>query len=101
MDLRARRLKSVNKLIIAHLNKNSLRNNFEFLISLIKDNIYVLMISETKLDESFPTNQFVITLYNIFGIKSFSATFRLDPNDKSCSIILYNYRRYTIKASFN
>ena len=53
MDLEALRLKNVNKLIIAHLNINSLRNKFEFLISLIKDNIDVLMISETNLMKVF------------------------------------------------
>ena len=72
MDLKALRLKNFNKLITAHLNINSLRNKFEFLISLIKDNIDILMISETKLDQSFPTNQFMIN--------SFSIPFRLDPN---------------------
>ena len=72
MDLKARPLKNFNKLIIAHLNINSLQNKFEFLISLIKDNIDVLMISETKLDQSFPTNQFMIN--------GFSIPFRLDPN---------------------
>ena len=81
MYLKALRLKIVNKLTIAHLNTNSLRNKFEFLISLIKDNIDVLMISETKLDESFPTSQFMIN--------SFSAPFRLDRNDKGDGIILY------------
>ena len=60
MVLKALRLKNVNKLIIAHLNINSLRNKFEFPISLIKDNIDVFMISETKLDQSFPNNQFII-----------------------------------------
>ena len=39
------------------------------------------MISETKLDESFPTNQFMI--------KGFSALFSLDRNDKDCGIILF------------
>ena len=39
------------------------------------------MISETKLDESFPTNQFMIN--------SFSATFRLHRNDNGVGIILY------------
>ena len=58
MDLKALRLKNFNKLIIAHENINSLKNKFEFLISLIKDNIDILMISEIKLDSSFPTNQF-------------------------------------------
>ena len=70
MDLKALRLKNFNKLILAHLSINSLRNKFEFLISLIKDNIDILMISETKLDQSFPTNQFMIN--------GFSAPFRLD-----------------------
>ena len=70
MDLKALRLKNFNKLILAHLNINSLRNKFEFLISLIKDNTDILMISETKLDQSFPTNQFMIN--------GFSAPFRLD-----------------------
>ena len=72
MDLKARPLKNFNKLIIARLNINFLQNKFEFLISLIKDNIDVLMISETKLDQSFPTNQFMIN--------GFSIPFRLDPN---------------------
>ena len=81
MDLKALHLKNVNKLILAHLNINSLRNKFQFLISLIKDNIDVLMISETKLDGSFPTSQFMIN--------GFSAPFRLDRNYKSGGIILY------------
>ena len=81
MDLRALCLKNVNKLVIAHLNINSLRDKFEFLIFLTKDNIDVLMISETKLDQSFPTNQFIIN--------GFSAPFRLDRNDKGGGIILY------------
>ena len=80
MDLKALRLKNVNKLIIDHLYINSLRNKFEFLISLIKDNIGVLMISETKLDESFPTSKFMIS--------GFSAPLCLDRNDKGGGIIL-------------
>ena len=39
------------------------------------------MISETKLDQNFPTNQFMID--------RFSAPFRLDPNNKGGGIILY------------
>ena len=39
------------------------------------------MISETKLDQSFPTNQFMIN--------GFSIPFCLDRNDKDGSIILY------------
>ena len=66
---------------MAHLNMNSLRNKLEFPISLIKGNIDVLMISEAKLDESFPTSQFMIN--------GFSPSFRLDRNDEAGGIILY------------
>ena len=81
MDLKALRLNNANKLVIDYLNINYLRNKFEFLNSLIKDNIDILMISETKLDQSFPTNQFMIN--------GFSIPFCLDRNDKDGSIILY------------
>ena len=60
MDLKALHLKNFKKLIIAHLNTNSLRNKFEFLIFLIKDKVDVLMVSETKLDQSFSTNHYMI-----------------------------------------
>ena len=78
MDLKSLRLKNVNKLIITHLNINSLRNKFESLISLIKDNIDILMISETKLDQRF--------LINHFMINGFIAPSRLDRNDKGGGI---------------
>ena len=46
MELKVLHLKNVNTQLII----KSLRNKFEFLISLIKDNKDVLIISETKLD---------------------------------------------------
>ena len=69
-ELRSLRVKNLNKLIIGHLNINSLRNKFELLTHQIKDNIDILMISETKLDESFPTSQFFMN--------GFSSPHRLD-----------------------
>ena len=80
-ELRALRLKNLNKLVIAHLNINSLRNKFELLPFQIKDNIDILMLSETKLDESFPNSQFLIN--------GFSAPYRLDRNNRGGGIILY------------
>ena len=62
----------MKKLIIAHLNINSLRNKFEFLVDQIKGKVDLLMVSETKLDESFPQGQ--------FKISGFSRPFRLDRN---------------------
>ena len=40
--------------VIGHININSIRNKFEMLFSMVKDNIDILMVSETKLDSSFP-----------------------------------------------
>ena len=54
------KLSNVNRLVIGHININSLRNKFESLKILIKGNIDLLVITESKLDESFPTQQFAI-----------------------------------------
>ena len=80
-ELRSLRVKNLNKLIIGHLNINSLRNKFELLTHQIKDNIDILMISETKLDESFPASQFFM--------KGFGSPHRLDRNCNGGGILLY------------
>ena len=60
------RKKHSNRVIIGHININSIRNKFDHLIAITKGNVDVLMISETKLDESVPFMQFNIDGYNIF-----------------------------------
>ena len=62
----------LKKIIIAHLNINSIRNKFEMLCEFIKGNVDILLISETKIDESFPTSQFIIP--------GFSTPFRYEKN---------------------
>ena len=42
------------KIVFAHININSLRNKFELLVDQIKGNINVVVISEIKIDDSFP-----------------------------------------------
>ena len=64
------------KLIVSHISRNSLRNKLDLLIGQIKGNIDILMISETKLDESFPISQFQIDRYD--------SIFRLDCNGNCC-----------------
>ena len=82
------RIKHVNKLIIARLNINSLRNKFEFLVEFIKGKFDILMISETKVDKSFPLDQ--------FRINGFNAPFRLDRNINGGGIMLFAWKgRYT------
>ena len=73
------RKKHPNRVIIAIRNK-SIRNKFDHLITITKGNVDVLMISETKLDESFPSMQFSIDGYNIF---------RSDRNTKEGGILVY------------
>ena len=48
------KLANYNRIVIAHLNINSLRNKFEARKAMISDNIDILVITETKIDEFFP-----------------------------------------------
>ena len=61
---------NTNKLIFTHIIINSLRNEFKLLVDQVKRNIDVLMISESKIDDSFPLRNFLID--------GFSKTYRLD-----------------------
>ena len=70
-----------NKLVFAHLNINSFRKKFEFLAPQVKGKIDILMISETKIDESLPNGNFII--------EGFSTPYRLDRDSKGGGIILY------------
>ena len=75
------RLKNSNKVIIGHININSLRNKFELLTEMVRDKVDLLMISETKLDSSSPNAKSYM--------KSYSKPCRLDKNSKGGGIILY------------
>ena len=58
--LRDIRITNLNRIIISHININSIRNKIELLAEVVMGNVDVLIVTETKIDESFPTNQFVI-----------------------------------------
>ena len=79
--LKALRSDNSNKLIFAHININSIRNKFEFLSTQVKGNIDVVMVSEAKIDDSFPVGNFVI-----YG---FSTPYRLDRDRNGGGIMLY------------
>ena len=72
---------NLNRLIFAHLNINSIRNKFDQLVNGIKGNIDILMISETKLDNSFPSMQFLI--------EGFGPPFRSDRNSHGGGVLVY------------
>ena len=75
------RLKNVNRIIFAHININSIRNKFHLLTSNISGKIDILMISETKLDNSFPKREFIIP--------GFTKPYRIDRNCHGGGILLY------------
>ena len=75
------RISNINKLTFGHLNINSLRNKFDLLCEQIKGSIDIFMISETKLDDSFPQGQFLI--------EGFHSPFRFDRNKTGGGILLY------------
>ena len=72
--LKSLRKVNLNKVIFAHLNINSTRNEFELLSEQIKGNVEVLIVSETKTDDSFPVGQFLI--------ERFCTPYRVDGNSK-------------------
>ena len=53
-------ISNLNKFIFDHLNINSLRNKLDLLSEQVKGFIDILMVSETKLDDSFPEGQFLM-----------------------------------------
>ena len=59
------RCKNIDGLLIGHLNVNSIRNKFHNLSDLIKGKIDLLLVSETKINASFPSNQFKIPGYQL------------------------------------
>ena len=75
------RVNDVSKLIIVNLNINSVRNKMEFLVEFIRGKVDILMVSEIKIDESFPLGQ--------FKIDGFNARFRLDRNNDGGDIMLF------------
>ena len=58
--LKELRLNNPKNILFAYVNINSIRNKFKNFCSLLADKIDIHTIAETKLDGSFPTNQFMI-----------------------------------------
>ena len=77
------KLKTKNKdrPIIAHLNINFLDPKFELIQDMIKDNVDILLISETKLDDTFPSGKFFIEEYK--------EPIRLDRNKNGGGLLFF------------
>ena len=88
--LRKLRVSYPNNVIIGHLNINSFRNKFEMLQFLVADYIDILMISESKLDITFPSSKFQVCGFRI--------PHRLDRTDREGGIIIVCKRKFDNKV---
>ena len=80
-DLKSLCIRNLKIIVKGHLNINSIKNKFDFLAHQVKGDIDILVISETKLDESFPSSQFFLDGYR--------APFHFDRNGNDGGISLY------------
>ena len=60
------RAKHPKIILFGDLNANLLRNKFEYLEEIIKNMLGFFLVSECKLDLSFPDTQFQIANYNMY-----------------------------------
>ena len=74
-------MKTINKLIFGNLNINSLPNKFDQLKTLIQGKIDILVVTETKLDATFPDEEFMM--------EGYSKPYRMDRNRDGGGIIIY------------
>ena len=72
---------NTNRLTIRQLNINFLSNKLEGLAQQVTRNIDILMVSETKLNNSFPVSQILINTY--------SPPFRLYRDNNGGDIMLF------------
>ena len=74
------RLNHPKNVIIGHLNINSIRNKFPGFKDLVLKENDICLLSETKIEDSFPNSQFSTEDYRIF---------RKDRNKNGGGLILY------------
>ena len=81
--------------MFAYLNINSIRNKFDDLCLFIQQDLDIVCIAETKIDESFPTSQFLMN--------GFQKPLRLDVSNRSGGILVYikNYLKNVHLLKFN
>ena len=79
--LKSLKLKNTNRLVLGHLDINLIVRKFDHLKVLIVNNIDILVLTETKIDYSFPNSQ--------FRIDGFSAPFRLDRSKFGGGVLIY------------
>ena len=59
------RKKNMHKIVVEKTNINSIGNKFDHLIATLSGNIKILLITETKINSTFPVYQFYLNGYNV------------------------------------
>ena len=75
------RITNLNRIVISHISINVIRNKFELLAEAVMGNVDILMVTETKIDKSFPTSQFIVP--------SFTSPYRFDRTKDGGGIPVY------------
>ena len=78
--LHEQRLNYSKNVIIGHFNINSVRNKFSGFKDLVLKETDICLLTEAKIDDSFPNSQFFAESYRMF---------RKDRNKNGCGLILY------------
>ena len=75
------RIQNLKNIIVGQLNINSLRNKFHALAEMMQGKLDILILTETKLDSTFPEKQFLIPGYK--------KSFRRDRNRDGGGVMIY------------
>ena len=80
-DLKSLRGKNILKIVVGQIKIYSIRNKFDHFMAAVLGNIDILLITETKIDSTFPVNQFYFNGYNV--------PYRNDRNTNGGGILVY------------
>ena len=80
IGLKVMKENSPNIIVVRHLNINFLRNKSEGFQFIINRNLDIILLSEAKLDDSFPSAQLML--------KNFGIPYRLDRNSGTVTLCL-------------
>ena len=71
----------MHKFLVGQINTISMRNKFDHLMVTVAGNIDILLITETKIDPTFPINQFYLNCCHV--------PYRNDHNINDGGILVY------------
>ena len=80
-EIKQLRRRNISRVIVGYLNVNSIRNKFDTLKDMVSSSIDILTVAETKIDDSFPKEQFFM--------EGYSDPLRLDRDANGGGLLVY------------